>query len=231
MERVVTRRGRSYRVFDDFTAWDFWSVFASSAWEPELDDILTDYLTPESCFVDVGAWVGPVTLIAAGLCQQVCAVEPDPVAFERFNRNVIATAGLDNVVVDLVAVTAVDGTTSIGRKPAGQWGDSMTSILNHEETIDVKAVTMKTLFTKFRIERVGILKMDVEGAEADILQQAGPFLAEQRIPLLVSLHQPLHPDPEWYERTMRAALEPFECRFADDGGSWGTFSSLLATPK
>jgi FkbM family methyltransferase len=235
-ERTVTRSGHTFTVVDDFPAWpdghvnnvDFWSLYEAGVWEPELDAVLADHLRPHSTFVDIGAWTGPVTLLAARLCDHVFAVEPDPAAANRFRANMRASR-IGNVTLCRCAIGAGSSTVTVGHSPGGGWGDSMTSIHHGgDDALTVPAHTLRGLFEAYDITNPGLIKMDVEGAEADILAEAQQFLTALRAPLLVSLHQPLHPDPGRYNQTIRQALAPFTVKFLD--GTWTSLATVLVTP-
>lgn len=235
-ERVVTRAGHTFTVVDDHPQWpdghpnnvDFWGLYGTGVWEPALDDILRRYLTPRRTFVDVGAWIGPVTLLASRLAEHVFAVEPDPAAVVGFQANMRASS-VRNVTLCRCAIGPGTSTVTIGQTPGGAWGDSMTSV-NHldGDILTVPAYSLRGLFEAYDITHCGLIKLDVEGAEAEILAQARDFLAELRVPLLVSLHQPLRPDPDRYATILGSALEEFRVEFVD--GDWDTLATVLVTP-
>ena len=60
-----------------------------------------------------------------------------------------------------------------------------------------------------------LVKMDIEGAEAVVLESAGPFLAERRIPLLVAMHE------EWWPRRLDPAWLAGYGTVEGHLGSWG----------
>ena len=93
----------------------------------------------------------------------IVAVEPDPHSFSRLRRN---TAQLDGVRLRRCALTAHDGEATF--VPAAQpW----VSALGEGATggITVPALTLETLLDELGWERVDLLKIDIEGAELDVL--------------------------------------------------------------
>lgn len=232
VERMVHRGGLTVRVLDDHPTRpaddpnnvNFWSLFETATWERGLETVLARFLTPTSTFVDVGAWVGPVSFIASGMCAQVLAVEPDPVARAFLVEN-LRLSGIQNVTVDPRAVTPDGSPARLGRKAAGALGDSMTSVLYGVDAFHAQGVALRDLVDG----GTALVKMDVEGAEAEILGPSVDALRAHGVPLLLSLHAPLRPDPDRYQMIVRDALSGFAVQFVD-GESWGDFATLVAIP-
>jgi FkbM family methyltransferase len=229
LRRTVTRAGRTYQVMDhgpDSGGWDFWSVF-SDHWEPGIEDVLARYLGKDTAFLDVGAWVGPVSLIAARMCGHVHAVEPDPVA-RRVLEATVARQRRKNITVHPVAVAAVDGTVRIGRRPDREFGDSMTSTIFTEDAVEVTAVTVQALTAGIE-QRIGLVKMDVEGGEEAILPVAAPHLLDLGVPLLLSTHAMLVDDPDRYQAAIASALDGWDVTVLS--GALHGLATVLAVPK
>src|SRR5262245_63720917 len=62
----VRVRDVSFQVRDDEYA-AFWARVGSGDWEPDSFGILDHFLSGESTFVDIGAWIGPLTLYGASI--------------------------------------------------------------------------------------------------------------------------------------------------------------------
>ena len=71
----VMVRARSFAVQqDEFAA--FWARVAAGGWEPDSFALIDRFVTPGTTFVDIGAWIGPLTLYAASVACEVLAIEP-----------------------------------------------------------------------------------------------------------------------------------------------------------
>lgn len=102
----------------------------------------------------------------------------------------------------------------------------MSSMIFNDDEITVPCRTLPTIFESVAIENCALVKMDIEGGEAQILASAGPFLAERSIPLYLSLHAPLLADRSEYVDLVKSGLSDFIVeRIPED------FSSLLLFPK
>jgi FkbM family methyltransferase len=129
---------------------------------------------PGQTVLDIGANIGFYTLRqATAVCSagRVYAFEPNPRAFELLTRNVRANA-LDWVTCVPKAVSRNQETARLWLSP--RW--SSTASLFHdarrtgEDGISVSSITLDEFVEEHGIERIDILKMDTEGAEAIIVE-------------------------------------------------------------
>lgn len=201
--------------------WDFWGQFAAGRWEPGTFEVLDQFLTPDGTYVDLGAWIGPTVLYAAGRCGLVVAVEPDPVAVEHLTRN-LALNDVTNVQLVFAAVdTHRDGASLYMH---GLWGDSMsTTMVPGPLNLSVPTLTLPDLIRP--LDRVDLIKIDIEGAESRVLPDAVGYLAERRIPCLVSLHEDFY-GPGGPAAT-RTALNEFDKVTVLDTDAPSSFRTVL----
>jgi FkbM family methyltransferase len=129
-------------------------------------------------FIDIGAHIGIYTLYAHRLMSRrserfrIVAVEPDPRSCKILWERV---AGLNNVEIVKEVVYVIDGETIFYLGPLA--GVSSVTPTEHHvrgglvsgETIYVKSVRIDSLIRRLGLERVDLLKMDIEGAEYIIL--------------------------------------------------------------
>jgi FkbM family methyltransferase len=204
--RVVDTSGERYG--------DFWAAFADGTFEPATVDVLRAWARPGRLLVDVGAWIGPFTLLAAAHGATVHAVEPDPVAADVLRRNSALNPELaGRLTIDEVAWAAHDGRAALaapvglgnarsalaGRRVRGQAADGAASETVEVSTraaasayeravFDVRAATGRALGTGDVL-----LKIDIEGGEFAVVPSLGSALALHRPVLLLSVHQPPSP--------------------------------------
>ncbi len=201
--RVVDTSGQRYG--------DFWAALADGTFEPATVDVLRGWARPGRLLIDVGAWIGPFTLLAAAHHATVVAVEPDPVAADVLRRNRALNPELaGRVTIDEVAWSVRDGrqalTTPVGlgnarsalavRRARGaaadgaapatvEVGTRAAAAAFERAVADVLAETGRALDA----EDV-LLKIDIEGGEFAVVPALGPMLARHRPLLLLSIHQP-----------------------------------------
>lgn len=138
-------------------------------------------LKPGDVVLDCGANVGEVTVPLAQTGADVHAYEPDPYAFEKLSRT---TSDLPNVTLHNAAVGTSPGSIKLMRAEnfdKNPKGASVKSTVitggrkiaeEGHNTLDVDLVSLPDIISDLssRYGEVAFLKMDIEGAELDILE-------------------------------------------------------------
>lgn len=135
--------------------------------------------------VDLGANIG-VSVIYFKLRfpdASVVAVEPDPATYALLERN---TASLSGVRTVNAAATPKTGATRLHVAP-DRWASSMVAQQPGGSPISVPGLTLDDLLDRMGIDEVHVMKIDVEGAEAEILAASPDALARVRF-LIGELH-------------------------------------------
>ena len=153
-------------------------------------------LPPGGTFLDVGANIGYFSLVAAGCVGprgRVVAVEPNPGAFEALRRHVEAN-GLGQVEPQRLALADADGVLGLYAPPAGESRDYNVTCLPRPDwtAIDVPCHRLDDCLDRWRVDRVDLMKMDVEGAEPRVLAGGATRLKQGVVRhLIVELNGPL----------------------------------------
>ncbi|CUJ89645.1 methyltransferase, FkbM family [Ruegeria denitrificans] len=183
----------------------FWRKASAGAWEPETFAVLDEYLSPDSDYLDIGAWIGPTVLYGARRARHVWCFEPDPTAFRYLAWN-LALNEINNVSAFGVALSDRFGVARMA-SVRGEPGDSTSSLL-HDGTHGSDALTIA--WDQFEaandLSDVSLVKMDIEGAEYFVLPALIAWLKNLRPTLLLSLHAPLLSDQDRLDQT-RSLLE------------------------
>jgi FkbM family methyltransferase len=156
-------------------------------YEPERQIELTRLVRPGDVVLDIGANVGFYTLLAAKLAGpsgRVFAFEPlaDNVAMLRRHLEVNRVATVEVVEA---AVAAASGTR---RFTTGEY--HATGQLTETGGQAVQVVSLDELHASGRLPRVDVMKVDVEGAELEVLQGAARVIEEFRPVVIMELHNP-----------------------------------------
>ncbi len=176
----------------------FWRRVIDRDWEPASFGVLDRMLTADSTFVDIGAWIGPLTLYAANLAHQCHAVEPDPRARAGLLANIARNPGLaERVHVHSVAVGEVAGAARMGSITSDNGGDSMSSLLFGAAATSwaVECVTLEELISGIDLTSPGLVKIDIEGAEVEVLNGSRDYLEKVHPALFLSVHGRFWADP------------------------------------
>ncbi len=205
----------------------FWRKASAGDWEPETFAVLDQFLSPESDYLDIGAWIGPTVLYGARKARRVYCFEPDPTAFRHLAWN-LDLNDIRNVSAFGVALSDQFGLARMA-STRGEPGDSTSSLL-HDAAHGTDALTIA--WEQFQavqdLSQVSLVKMDIEGAEFFVLPTLVDWLKQKRPALFLSLHAPLLEEADRRSR-MKSLLESlrFYNHVFDENGQQVTAQALL----
>ena len=210
--------GQRLRFFPDRSVSEARILFLPRSWDRAERRLLGEWAAaPGFTFVDVGANVGGYSfwvLSRLGDSGRIVAVEPNPPLARQLRYNVRINGAGDHVRVVEAAVGAERGAGRLavgsrnsgenrlvearevraGRDLAGADGGRTLpgDTARGPETVAVTVLTLADVVAQAGIDRIDCLKVDVEGAEADVIQ---PYLsaaprAEWPKYLIVELKRP-----------------------------------------
>lgn len=151
--------------------------------EPELRQ-LQRLLSPGDVFIDVGANIGLYALKAArlvGSTGRVLALEPGAEAYGHLASN-IALNTFDWAEPLKIAASDKAGEAVLHHVPLGSDPQAFSLVANaravNGETVET--VPLDNLIVRCGLDRVDLIKIDVEGAEPLVIAGAGRVLSEFR---------------------------------------------------
>lgn len=164
--------------------------FGGSLYEPATTRYIREHLRVGDVFFDVGANHGYFTLLAAatvGPVGQVFAFEPNPPVFDQLTRHV-AINSFESFVVPLqVALGQRDtsGKLYVSQTSSNSGLSSLSpspkslndGCLSRNGTTDVVINTFDGQLAASGLDHVDLVKIDVEGAERDVVQGMAVSLA------------------------------------------------------
>jgi len=167
-------------------------LFFSGAYEPELHEVLKRELRGGGVMVDVGANIGVHSLPVARMLQasgsegHVYAFEPAPDTAERLRRTAQRNGVASRVEVVQVALGDRPRTASLRSATEHTPLDvGMRSLYGSGgDAIPVQVTPFDTWAESARLTRWDVLKMDVEGAETEVLRGMQHTLSTLRPRLL-----------------------------------------------
>ena len=150
-------------------------------------EFLKRYLREGMVFIDVGASLGDFSIIASRLIGQsgrVVAYEPDPSNCLFLNKCVKKNK-LKNVQIMEEALANKDGFASLYLGNVSGWHTLKKGKLDCEKgKINVKTRRLDSI----NLSRMDLMKIDVEGAEFDVIQGAERQIKKFSPVLLIDLH-------------------------------------------
>ena len=128
--------------------------------------------------IDLGANVGEYTRVMADSGCPVIAFEPDPWAFKQLEENL---SSYSNVKLENVAAGTFNGTTALWRHsefdacPERYSVSSSTIESKFPIEIRLGPISVRAVdfieYLEHLDDHIGVIKMDIEGAEVDILER------------------------------------------------------------
>lgn len=214
-----------YRMCID---WRRYRSFVYGAWEPEVTRVLTPTVKQGMTVIDIGAHIGYYTLLFAksvGPSGRVFSFEPHPNNFDLLCKNVQLNKLMQVQTFNQAVFSHMGEITISVPDDQPNSGNGSACIDKGVQQFRVRAISLDAFCEKFTV-RPDVIKMDVEGAEYEVLRGAEQVIAQCRPKLLIELHHfdgnlAAHPVPDlvsgwgyhidWLER-------------------WQLTSYILATP-
>ena len=195
----VDRYGLSYWI------WDYDRAINTPEGEPRTDDsgvieqlrniyqaigTLSEYDTSQRTSIDVGAYIGVITLAMTqfgGNRHTVHSFEADDLNFNHFETNV-ANFGNRKIVSHNVAISNQVGTTMFTRNRdhgTNHLDEPLEVGSESEKVYEVPVDSLDNFAATNDIQVVDVVKIDVEGSDIKVLQGADNLLSSGRIKALV----------------------------------------------
>jgi FkbM family methyltransferase len=167
-------------------------LYVTSRHEQQEVNFLKHVLKPGIVFFDIGANMGFYSLIASkrvGANGQVHSFEPNPRMFKELKYNVNLN-GLNNVKLNRLALSDKPGIAQLSRYERGKevYGSLSQNIYPGAKVIgydDVAVDTIDKYNKKEEINRVDVIKVDVEGAEFLVFKGAKALLSSSNGPVIL----------------------------------------------
>jgi len=181
---VSTRFGASFHCSTDDVIQRY--LYSFGVWEPAITDFVSSRLRPGDTFVDVGANIGYFSLLASGLVGpdgQVVAIEPSPSIHEELQAN-LSLNERPNMRAVAVAASDCSGVATIFRAGnANRGSSSLLASRGFDVESEVPTLPLADILTETEIRTARIMKIDVEGHEASVVDGLLPALPSTRADL------------------------------------------------
>jgi FkbM family methyltransferase len=198
--RAFVSRSMRARVRRDAITWDLdltegidLYIYIAGRFEWRLSRVLTGLVRPGATVVDVGANIGAHTLPlarAAGPDGRVIAYEPTAFAYAKLLNNLSLNPDLASRVVPVQAMLVGARSEQLVSSIYSSWPLVAGGDLHAEHrgramgTDGARALTLDDHLRELAVERVDLVKIDVDGFECSVLRGAQEVLRRWR-PVLV----------------------------------------------
>jgi len=160
-----------------------------------------------SVIIDAGANVGmsAVYFSVRYPTAKIVAIEPEPTNFDVLEKN----AELFPKIIPIkAALWDHEGFLQVQHGVAGHWGMRVAETeVSSQGTI--RSTTLRVLLDQLRIDKIDLLKIDVEGAECEIFQDVSPWI--DRVGVICA---------ELHDRFRPGCTESFEAATAEFPIKW-----------
>lgn len=188
--RAVRVNGRPFKLPEKLIS--HFNVRQNNPMEPELCAVIDKLLKPGDIFVDIGANVGVLSLLAServGQRGSVIAIEPNPATFGLLSEIIALNKKHDNFIMLQVAVADKAGVLPLQINSGDSVLMERSSIVHHEQGTDRFDVFTNSLENIIPAAiHPTLIKVDVEGAELVVLEGAKGMLANVKPMVCIEVH-------------------------------------------
>jgi FkbM family methyltransferase len=150
---------------------------------PEYNELklLRSVLQSNDLVIDVGAYVGHISLLLSDLVrpENIVAFEPDPYSFRRLVENWTLNGWPSDKLYRL-AVGATAGTVFLRDEKKPSTTQKISEMRTNEKSIEVPLAALDDFRHLWQKQRIGLLKIDVEGYEKEVFLGGRQLLAHDR---------------------------------------------------
>lgn len=166
------------------------SIAVDGTFDAAVIDHILACLPVDGTFIDVGANIGSGTLAASGRAGRIVAIEPNPHTARVLRRN-LAHNGVHNAAVFEGACSNDTGETELYLPPRANSGRASLPRANAgtATAVPVPCSRLDDIALEFRLERVDLVKIDVEGAELAVLRGMAYILQEFHPALIIKVDE------------------------------------------
>lgn len=215
MTKQIKKNAHTFYVKDSYivSGWCdkgfFEDQINNGKWEEDTFVVLDKFANKNKVYIDVGAWIGPTVLYASPNFSKVLCFEPDPVAINYLEDNLVLNPDMNNISVVKKGLyndegeALFGGTWNLGNSEAtflvnfpffsfnaGQPSQRGDKISRSSNIISVQTTTLENVLEEHCMggEEVGLIKIDIEGGEYVVIPAISEFLKKYKPPLYISLH-------------------------------------------
>jgi FkbM family methyltransferase len=188
---------------DASRSWYYWGF---THYEEGTTALWSELLKHARTVFEVGANIGRYTFLAATSLRdrgKIHSFEPNPEVFGWLSGN-LKRNQIANVRPNQIALSDIDGKATFHLPKNREWcvGSLIEGFASQTEPITIDVMRFDTYCAKFSVVKVDLIKIDVEGAELNVLKGMGRLLMDWKPDIICEVldgyKQPL---AEFFEAT------------------------------
>jgi len=172
----------------------FWKNFLN--WEKHDLNFVTENGEQDKIFIDIGAWIGPYTLIAASMGMKVYAFEPDKVAFHELKKNIELNNFKHKPEIFNFGLSKINSKAYLYSN-TNDFGKSESGLINYKNQQNTKKTEIELKNFLKEIDKIKnqnlnnkikILKIDIEGGEFSFEKEIYDLVKLEKFYCIFSYH-------------------------------------------
>ena len=198
----------------------FWKDHYTN-WENESFKVYDKYLSKNNILIEIGGWIGGTSMYGCRKSKHVYSIEAETLSFDDMKLN-LQTNCTNNYTLINKAVYNVDNINLIFGKNVffkdSKINDSTAHLYNNNQISDeyylVDTITLESIIQNYQINpsEIGLIKVDIEGGEENILNDLNDIYNKYKIPIYVSFHLTWWNDKnldrfEWLSDTIKNQIQ------------------------
>ncbi len=152
-------------------------LLEQGVYEPETAEAMRALLKPGMVMVDIGSNIGYFSVLCGkivGPQGRILCFEPSKENLDLLRRNIHLHGLCDRttIVPSCVGAKSENVTLHLDSTNQGNHSLSATNIVQEQGAVTVPCTTLDTYLTLYPLPRIDLIKMDVQGAELQVLHGA-----------------------------------------------------------
>ena len=132
--------------------------------------------------MDVGANIGCTTIIFGQLAKKVLAFEPTPATFRNLEKN-IKNSGLQNIELYKFTLGDKNSKATVSFSDSNRSGAFIADKVDasdYQQSADIEIKKLDEFSSAINLEKIDLLKLDVEGFEQRVIEGGGGVISKHR---------------------------------------------------
>lgn len=164
--------------------------YIKDGFEPNMVQLFKTLIRESDTILDIGANIGCTTILFGELCNKVYAFEPSPTTFAFLEKN-ISRSGLNNITLQNLGLGAVPGEYTLTYAPSNRSGGFVSNQAQASAEHAIEKIVIRQLdevVNSLSLNKVDIIKIDVEGFEGQVLRGATRMLFSHKPTVVLELN-------------------------------------------
>ena len=151
-------------------------------WENASFKVYDKYLSKNNILIEIGGWIGATSMYGCRKSKHVYSIEAETQSFDDMTINLKTNCTNNYTLINKAIYNTDDVKLKIGKN----------KILENQsqECYFVDTITIESLIKNYQINpsEIGLIKVDIEGGEENILNDLNDIYTKYKIPIYVSFY-------------------------------------------